>query len=98
MTNKMRAIHPGEILHDELGELGLSANAFAKKLHIPTNRITSILNCQRGITADTALRLSIFFDTTPEFWLNLQTAYELKKLISSKGKKIEKEVEHQDAA
>jgi len=76
--NKMSAIHPGEILKDELDELGLSANVFAKKLHVPTNRITSILNGDRGITADTVLRLAVFFGTTPEFWLNLQTAFYLK--------------------
>lgn len=98
MRNKMRAIHPGEILSEELESEELSANAFAKKIHVPTNRVTAILNGQRGITADTALRLSIYYGTTPEFWLNLQTTYDLKKLILSEGKKIEKEVEHRDAA
>ena len=63
MTNKIRPIHPGEILRDELKELRLSANKFAAKLHVPTNRITAILNGHRSITADTALRLSVFFGT-----------------------------------
>ncbi|MBB71172.1 MAG: addiction module antidote protein, HigA family [Legionellales bacterium] len=98
MTNKMRAILPGEILRDELDELDLSANAFAKKLHVPVNRITAILNGQRAITADTALRLATYFGTTPEFWLNLQTAFDLKNAIAASGKIIEKEVEHRDAA
>lgn len=92
MTNKMRPIHPGEILKDELDELDLSANAFAKELAVPVNRITSILNGKRAITADTALRLSLFFGTSPEFWLNLQTAYDLKLLINQNGKKIQKQV------
>ena len=57
----MRPVHPGEILREELDEIGLSANALAKALDVPTNRITAILNGQRGITADTALRLSRYF-------------------------------------
>lgn len=96
--NKMRPIHPGEILKDELIELQLSANKFAEKLHVPTNRITEILNGQRGITADTALRLSIFFGTTAEFWLKLQNAYDLKMTEIKLGKKIKKEVKNKDAA
>lgn len=98
MKNKMRAIHPGEILKDELIEIGISACAFAKKLHVPANRVSHILKGQRGITADTAFRLSLFFGTTPELWLNLQTAYDLKKLITTSGKQIAKEVHHRDAA
>lgn len=70
-------IHPGEILKDELNELNLSANQLAKVLSVPTNRITQILNKRRAITADTARRLGQFFGTTPQYWLNLQTIYEL---------------------
>lgn len=92
MTNKMRAIHPGEILREELAELELSANAFSEKLGVPTNRITSILKEQRSISADTALRLARFFGTTPEFWMNLQASYDLKKVQSSARAKIEKMV------
>ena len=91
--NAMVPIHPGEILKDELDEINLSANAFAKALHIPTNRITSILNGSRSITADTALRISRFFGTTPEFWLNLQTAYELKMARKVVGNKVEHDVQ-----
>lgn len=98
MNNKMNPIHPGEILADEIEELGLSVSCFAKKLHVPANRITAILKGQRSITADTALRLATYFGTTPEFWLNLQTAYDLKMAIVQKGKQIAAEVEHRDAA
>jgi len=98
MTNKMRAIHPGEILKEELDELGFSANEFAKKLKIPTNRITSILNGQRSITADTALRLARYFGTTPEFWMNLQTAYDLKITMKKVSKQIAQNVEYRKAA
>jgi addiction module HigA family antidote len=96
--NKMCPIHPGEILKDELDELKLTANKFAEKLHVPTNRITEILNGRRAITADTALRLSAFFGTSAEFWLKLQNAYDLKITEMKLGKKIKMEVEHKDAA
>ena len=92
MTNKMRAIHPGEILKGELEELNLSANALAKALDVPTNRITAILNEQRGITADTALRLAKFFGSTPHFWMGLQTSYDVKKARALTGKEIERTV------
>jgi antitoxin HigA-1 len=71
-------VHPGEILKAEfLDEMGLSAYALAKALSVPTNRVTGIVNGERTITADTALRLSQFFGTTPDFWMNLQTHYDL---------------------
>jgi len=90
--NGMRPIHPGEVLKDELTEIGMTANAFAHALHVPANRITAILNGNRSITADTALRFSRFFGTTPEFWLNLQTAYDLKIAKQIVGNKVEQEV------
>lgn len=90
--NGMRAIHPGEILKDELDELNLSANALAKALAVPTNRITSILNEQRGITADTALRLAKFFGTSPDFWMSLQSSYDVKKARVAVGQEIETNV------
>jgi addiction module HigA family antidote len=90
--NAMRPIHPGEVLKEELAEIGMTANAFAQALHVPANRITSILNGTRSITADTALRVSLFFGTTPEFWLNLQTSYDLKIARESVGKKLKQEV------
>lgn len=92
MVNNMRPIHPGEQLRDEMEELGLSARALAKALGVPVNRVTGILNEQRAITADTALRLSRYFGGTPEFWLNLQSAYELRCARQETGKKIERAV------
>jgi addiction module HigA family antidote len=82
------AIHPGEHLAEELKELGMSAAGLARKLDVPTNRITSILNGQRAITGDTALRLGHFFGTNPEFWLNLQSLYELRVAQKKAGKSI----------
>jgi len=90
VKNGMRPVHPGEILGDELEELGLSASAFSKALGVPVNRITAILNGQRGVTADTALRLACYFGTTPQVWLNLQKSYELRKAEIKVGRQIEK--------
>jgi addiction module HigA family antidote len=92
MPNKMRPIHPGEVLKEELAGLGVSANVFAQALAVPTNRITSILNEQRAVTADTALRLARYFGTTPEFWMNLQTAYDVKIARQSNWSEIEQVV------
>lgn len=82
------AIHPGEHLAEELKELGLSAAALARNLSVPTNRITGILNGQRAITGDTALRLAHFFGTSAEFWLKLQSIYELRVAQKKMGKAI----------
>ena len=92
VNNGMRPVHPGEILGEELHELGMSANALAKALDVPTNRITSILNGQRGITADTALRLSRYFGTTPQLWQNLQSTYELRTAEIEVGNNISERV------
>ena len=72
------AIHPGEHLADQLGELGMSAAELGRQLDVPTNRIIGILNGQRAITGDSALRLAHFFGTSAEFWLNVQKLYELR--------------------
>jgi addiction module HigA family antidote len=82
------AIHPGEHLAEELKVLGMSASELARKLEVPTNRITGILNGQRAITGDTALRLAHFFGTSAEFWLNLQSLYELRVAQKKVGKSI----------
>jgi addiction module HigA family antidote len=82
------AIHPGEHLAEELKELGMSATELARNLDVPTNRITGILNGQRAITGDTALRLAHFFGTSAEFWLNLQSLYELRIAQKKVGKSI----------
>ena len=90
--NGMRPVHPGEILREELDELGLSANALSKALGVPVNRVTMILNGQRGVSADTALRLAIYFGTTPELWLNLQKTWELRRTEIEAGRRIAEQV------
>ena len=73
-------IHPGEVLQEEFMEpLNISANKLANRIDVPTNRITAIIKGQRGISGDTALRLSKVFGTTPEFWINLQGYYEIER-------------------
>ena len=84
----MRPVRPGEILREELRALDLSANALSKALDVPVNRITAILNGQRGVTADTALRLARYFGTTPSVWLNLQQTYDLRRAEIAVGKRI----------
>ncbi len=81
-------IHPGEHLGEELDALDMSAAALARKLRVPTNRVTQILNGTRSITGDTALRLAHFFGTSPQFWLNLQSLYELRIAQKKAGKSI----------
>jgi len=83
------AIHPGEHLAEELRELGMSAAELARQLGVPTNRITEIMNGRRAITGDTALRLAHFFGTTAEFWLNLQSLYEIRIAKHKSGKSIQ---------
>lgn len=84
----LNAIHPGEHLAEELKALRMSAAELARKLDVPTNRITQILNGTRAITGDTALRLAHFFGTSAEFWLNLQSLYELRLAQKKAGKSI----------
>ena len=82
------AIHPGEHLAEELEALDMSAAELARKLDVPTNRVTQILNGTRSITGDTALRLAHFFGTSAEFWLNLQTLYDLRRAQQKTGRAI----------
>ena len=92
-TNKMRPIHPGEILREEyLVPLGMSANALAMALHVPAPRINDIVRERRAVTPDTALRLARYFDTTAQFWLNLQSSFDLKQAESESGGLIAEEV------
>ena len=84
------AIHPGEHLAEELDALKMSAAELARGLNVPTNRVTGILNGQRAVTGDTALRLAHFFGTSAEFWLNLQTVYELRLAEARAGHAIRK--------
>jgi len=92
-TNKMRPIHPGEILREEfLADIGMSANALAMALHVPAPRINDIVRERRSVTPDTALRLARYFNTTAQFWLNLQSSYDLKQAESATGSRIAEEV------
>ena len=84
----MPAIHPGEHLAEELEALDLSAAELARKVRVPTNRVTQILNGTRSITGDTALRLAHFFGTSAQFWLNLQSLYDLRIAEEKAGKSI----------
>ena len=83
-------IHPGEHLREELDALEMSAAELSRQIGVPSNRVTGILNGQRSITGDTALRLAHFFRTSPEFWLNLQNLYELRLAQRKSGKAIDR--------
>jgi addiction module HigA family antidote len=83
-------IHPGEILADELAELGVTPTALSRQLAVPPNRISQIIQGKRAITGDTALRLGHWFRTSAQFWLNLQTAYDLDQAAVQVGAEIEK--------
>lgn len=92
-TNRMRAIHPGEILREEyLVPLNLTAHALAMQLRAPASRINDIVRERRAVTPDTALRLARCFGTTAQFWLNLQSSYDLKQAESEVGSRINQEV------
>lgn len=81
-------IHPGETLRADLEALGMSAAELARQIIVPVNRITQILNGARAVTGDTALRLGHFFNTSPEFWLNLQKLYDLRMAAQAKGDEV----------
>ena len=91
--NGMRPVHPGEVLREELDELEMSAAALAKALGVPVNRVTTILNGTRGVSADTALRLARYFGTTPQLWLNLQKTWELRRAEIEAGREIAEQIE-----
>jgi len=82
------AIHPGEMLRDELEELGIKPTEFARQIAVPPNRISQIIGGRRSITGDTALRLGHWFGNSPEFWLNLQSAYDLRLATQVAGRHI----------
>lgn len=93
ISNGMRPIHPGEILREEfMVPLGMSANALAIRLRVPAPRINDIVRERRAVSVDTALRLARFFNTTPEFWMNLQTVYDLKSAKATKAAEIERDI------
>ena len=92
-TNRMRPIHPGEVLREEyLVPLDMTAHALAMALHVPAPRINEIVRQTRAITPDTALRLARFFNTTAQFWMNLQSAYDLRKAEQETAAQIRREV------
>ena len=93
LENKMRPIHPGEILREDyLHPLGLSVNRLAIALRVPVSRMSKIVHEQRAVTPDTALRLARYFGGDAQTWLNLQAAYDLKKAIAEYGSEIESDV------
>jgi addiction module HigA family antidote len=83
-------IHPGEILADELKEIGVTPTELARQMDVPANRISEIIRGRRSITGDTALRLGHWFGTAPQFWINLQTSYDLRSAADQAGQAIEK--------
>src|ERR1700691_4614862 len=92
-NNKIPFPHPGEtIREDYLKPLKMSVNKLALELRVPATRMTEIVHGRRGITADTALRLARYFNTTPKFWLNLQASYDLALTAASKAREIERTV------
>jgi len=96
-VNKLPPIHPGEILREDMDELGLSARALADAIGVPHNRIAAILRGERAITADTALRLAAYFGTSAEVWMSLQQTYDLKKTELERGDAIRAAIKHRAA-
>ncbi len=91
--NHTTALHPGAILRSKFMEVhGLSASGLAIRLHVPAPRVNDIVRERRGISPDSALRLARFFDTTPQYWMDLQTAYDLKVAEAQAGEQIRREV------
>jgi antitoxin HigA-1 len=88
--NMRPAIHPGEILAEELEEIAITPTELARQLRVPANRISQIIQGKRAVTGDTALRLGHWFGNAPQFWLNLQAAYDLRVALESAGSEIAK--------
>lgn len=96
---QLPAVHPGEILREDLMvPLGLSINGLARDLRVPVTRVSEIVNSRRSISADTALRLARYFGSTPQFWLNLQAAYDLDVAARRSIDQIERDVHPREAA
>lgn len=95
---KLPPVHPGEILKETLADLGISMNRLSKEIHVPANRISSIVAGQRAITGETALRLGRYFGTTPEYWLNMQARYELETARDQWADRVKSEVRPRNAA
>jgi len=98
-SRRLPPVHPGEILREDLMvPLGLSINRLARDLRVPVTRMSEIVNARRSITADTALRLARYFATTPEFWINLQGAYDLDVTMRASAERIKRDVNPREAA
>jgi addiction module HigA family antidote len=98
-SRRLPPVHPGEILREDLmAPLGLSINGLARELRVPVTRMSEIVNGRRSITADTALRLARYFSTTPEFWVNLQSAYDLAVATRASAEQIKRDVRPREAA
>ena len=98
-SRRLPPVHPGEILREDLmAPLGLSINRLARDLRVPVTRMSEIVNGRRSITADTALRLARYFSTTPEFWVNLQGAYDLDVATRASAEQIKRDVHPRAAA
>ena len=98
MTRKLAPIHPLEILKETLDDLGISMNRLAQALHVPANRISAIVAGQRGITGETALRLARYFNTTADYWSNMQAQFDLETARDEWDAKIQSEVRPRHAA
>lgn len=90
--NRLKPVHPGQVLRDELEELGLTAQAFARAIDVPPSRVTQILAGKRSVTPETALRLARYFGSSAKLWMNLQQSYDLKQAERVHGRKVERAV------
>lgn len=97
-ARKLPPVHPGEIVKETLDDLGISMNRLAQALHVPANRISNIVAGQRGITGETALRLARYFNTTPDYWIDMQAQYDLETARDEWDAKIQRDVGPRHAA
>ncbi len=98
MPKKLPPVHPGEILKETISDLGISMNELARTIRVPPNRITSIVNGERSISGETALRLAKYFGTTAQYWMNLQAHYDLELARDEFEAAVEKEIRPRSAA
>jgi addiction module HigA family antidote len=98
-AGRLPPVHPGEILLEDLMKpLRISINRLSRDLRVPVNRVSEIVNGQRGISADTALRLARYFENSPQFWVNLQSSYNLQVAMRESASRVDREVQPRDAA
>jgi antitoxin HigA-1 len=97
MARRLRPVHPGEVLKETLTDMGLSMNQLAKAIGVPTNRVSSIAGGVRSITGETALRLARYFGTTPEYWINMQSHYDLEVARDEWESAVRKEIKPRSA-